>query len=126
MALYFESVLSSNVELKCFDAIILEFDDRTASGADQMIVMRFFVRIFKSGDAVFKPAFLDETGFGEQFHGTVHSRKADTRVYFFNTGVQLLGAQMSWGFRENLKDVVPLARGSEAPECKIFGQLFNG
>jgi hypothetical protein len=44
----------------------LEFDDRAASGEDQVVVTGVCVRIFKAGEAILKPTFLDEASFSQQ------------------------------------------------------------
>jgi hypothetical protein len=52
MVLYFESLLPRHIVLECFNALILKFDDRTASGADKVVVMGVGVLILKEGDAI--------------------------------------------------------------------------
>lgn len=66
MALYFESLFPRNITLESFDAIIFEFDDGTASRADQVVMMGVFVLIFEAGEAILKPTFLDEASFGQK------------------------------------------------------------
>ena len=48
--------------LECFDALVFEFDNRTASCADQVVVMGVCVLIFKACEAILKPTFLDKAG----------------------------------------------------------------
>ena len=66
MALHFESLSLCNVILECFNAIILEFYYCPAFGADHVVVMGVWVLVFKSGEAILKPTFLDKAGFSQK------------------------------------------------------------
>jgi hypothetical protein len=58
MAMDLETVLSGNVMLKRFNLLILEFNDRAALCADQMIMMRIRLRVLIAGKTILKPPFL--------------------------------------------------------------------
>jgi hypothetical protein len=63
----FEPVLAGNGFLKRFDAVVFKFDDRAASGADQMVVVLNLVVRFIAGKTVTEAPAGSETGVREKF-----------------------------------------------------------
>jgi hypothetical protein len=68
MALNFESVFHCRVLLDRFNAHILELDDGTATGADQMIAISVWGLLFKACEAIRKPALFGKPGFCSSFN----------------------------------------------------------
>jgi len=66
MALSHEPLFLSHGVRKCFDALIFEFNNRGASGADHVVVTSARFLVFKAGEAILTASFLDEVSFSQQ------------------------------------------------------------
>jgi len=113
MGLDGEPVAVGDLLLQFFDFAILEFDDLSASGADQVVVMIVSAIVFIPGETVFKTVFLGNSCLGQQLQGPVHRGITDAGMRFLYPIVQLFSAQMPPCLYKQLDDGVPLACGPE-------------
>jgi hypothetical protein len=93
MALNFEPLFPCNIVLECFDLLIFEFDDRTTSGADQVIMLGVCVFIFKAGETILNPTFLGQACSSQQLQRTIYRCIANNGVCFSYPSVQIVGAK---------------------------------
>jgi len=68
--------------LETLDFIVLKFDDETALGADQVVVVFVFVGDFVAGDAISEPAFVGESSLCHQLQSAVDSRIPHAWLFF--------------------------------------------
>src|SRR5277367_5839201 len=98
--------------LHALDRCVLEFDDSAASLADEVIVMPLADRLITRLALVEMP-LVEQRAFLQQPERPVNRRIADVRIYFFDLGVQFLGADMMPVLEEYARDIVALAGGFE-------------
>ena len=83
MALHLKAILPGHILLERLDALVLELDDRTASCADEMIMVRIRARVFVAGKPVLETPLLCKSRFSKEFQRPVHRGIADAGMDFF-------------------------------------------
>ena len=72
VTLYLKTVLFCDVSLKGFDPLILELDDFSASGANEVIMMSAVRRpVLIPGEAVLESPLFSDSRLRQQFQGTI-------------------------------------------------------
>ena len=103
-----EVITVRNLFLGLFDHLALEFDDRTALQAHEMIVV--LVLHFVPNGAIIKLPFFGKTRFHEEFHGAIDRRVANARMVLPNPLIDILARRVPLGLQEGIEDRVPLPR----------------
>ena len=109
MAFNGKTVLTGDFFLKPFNARIFELDDLPAGIADQMVMMFIQVAGLIACLAVTEMSLLGDTTLGKQFQGSVNGRITDTRVFFAQTQVKLLGRKVGTDTEELIENGFPLS-----------------
>ena len=120
-----KSIAVRNLILGFLDHLALEFDDRTALQADEMIVV--FVFQFVAHDAIIEVPLLCKTGFDEELHGAIHRRVPDAGMILPNPAVDLFARRVALGRQKHIENRIPLARMFEALLLQKTGEsvLFD-
>gem|GEM_PF-4757645 len=75
-----------------------EFDQFSASNADQMIVMRVFVHVLVAPRTFILAGVLGQPRIGQDLEGAEDSRLAEAWVDFFRCREKVLGAEVPFRF----------------------------
>lgn len=80
MALDGKAMASGDLDLKCFDAWILEFDNLATGHTDQVVVVFVVVAGFIACLAITELSLLGNAALGKKFQSAVHSGIADSGI----------------------------------------------
>jgi hypothetical protein len=126
MVQYFKAFFSGHITLELFDTLVLEFDDRTAFCADQVVVVGIRGGVFVPRKAVLKTAFLCHPCLGQELQGAVHGSITDAGMSSLHQGMEFLGTQVTARFNKDIQYFVSLAGRPETLPGHVFGELESG
>ncbi len=109
-----EFEFAGNFVLFVFDDFAVKLDQRATLGADQMVVMLVIVAVFVARVAVGKSFLARQPTFGQEFERTINGREADSGVFGFDEGIQILGAGMAFRAQKDFQNLFALRGALEA------------
>jgi hypothetical protein len=99
--------------LQILDRFIFKFGNRTATGADQMVVMLALHQVFIAGLPVPEMDLMGDPRLGKKFQSPGHRCITDARMPGSKLSVQFLHAHVPFGGKEKIENDVALSSGSQ-------------
>ena len=99
---------AANLLLEHADFLAEKFDRTSALGANHVMVAAAVVLMLVAGDPVVEGDFAGQSAFGEKFQRAVNGGVADTRVFFLNKTMKLIGGEMIASLQKSTQNRVAL------------------
>jgi hypothetical protein len=115
-----EPAFARDLFLQHLDVLVFEFDDFSAAGADQMIVVVHVIDEFIAGVAAAKLMLLREAALAEEVECSIDGGKADGPVDLLDLLVEFLGGDVPLGLQKHLEDHISLLGNLEV----VLGDVF--
>jgi hypothetical protein len=96
--------------LQMLDHFIFKFGNRTAAGADQMVVMFALHEVLIAGLPVPKMDLMGNSRLGKKLQSPAHRRITDARMPGSEFPIQFLHAHVPLGGKEKIENDVALSR----------------
>lgn len=103
-----EPVALGNAILKCFEGIILEFNNLSTLEADQMIMVLLSLGGFILSLSIRKFSLGGQAETGEKLQGPVDGGVAYLRMDLRHLGIDLSKVLMARGIEKDIKNLFPL------------------
>lgn len=120
MLLNQKAVPGRDLLLQPLDPGVFKLDDLPADGADEVIMVLFFVAALVTGMTVAEVPLRCQPALGEELEGTMDRGVADAGVFVANGPVELLRREVRSRRQESIKDHFPLPGRLETVLAKIF------
>jgi hypothetical protein len=121
---YDKTMPAGDFVLQLFDLGIFEFDDQTATAADQVVVMLLAEHQFETALPVTEIPFGGNAAFGEQLEGPMDRGIADVRIFTAHLQVELFSGQMRGLLKKFLQDDHPLVGIFQPFLRQVIGENF--
>jgi len=103
-----ETITLGNAILKCFEGLVLEFDDLPTPEADQVIMVSLSLSRFILGLSIRKFPLSGQAKTGEKLQGSIDRCVANFRIDLGDLGIDLSQVLMARGTEEDIEDLLPL------------------
>ena len=103
-----ETVTLGNVILKCFEGVVLEFNNLPTPEADQMIMVALSLGGFILGLSIRKFPLGGQAKTSEKLQGSIDRRVTDLGIDLCHLGIDLSQVPMARGVEKDIKDLLPL------------------
>ena len=102
-----------------FEALVTEFGDSSARGAQQVFMMRHAARRFVALEALAEVTLHHKPALHQHFEGAVHGGRARRRTAAAQLMGDLFGGQMTIGSQHDIGDGQTLCRGRQVVITQI-------
>jgi hypothetical protein len=117
--------LNGQVVLELFDLRLDELDDRTAVGANDVIMMRAIAGNLVNGSSLLiEEGFGYESGIHQGLDIAIHGRRPDAWVHFLDALYDILNAEMSRKAKHRLGDVDSLVAVFQTVGLKVLPEAI--
>lgn len=107
---HLETKALGNTRLKCFQGIILEFNNLPTLKTDQMIMVALSLRGFILGLSIRKFPLSGQSKTGEKLQGSIDRRVAYFGMDLRHLSIDLSKVSVPGGIEEDIKNLFPLFR----------------
>ena len=107
---WLEVVAAGYLVLQFFNLLAVKLNQRSACGADQMIVMRMLVFVFIQRAAIMKFEFASETTLLKELERAIHRSEPYRGVLRFDDRVKILARNVTFGVEKDVEYQIALTR----------------